>query len=156
MALSLAGRASLPMPGSPVPVSLQSLALALALVAAGPRVALGGVVLWLGGALAGLPLLANGRGGLEPFSGPGYGFLLGFALAPLVDLGLEGRPAWLRVSVAHLVLLAAGGLGMMSLGATAATAWGKGVAPFLPGGVAKILLASALAPWVRPRRPTDS
>ncbi|MEU7912223.1 biotin transporter BioY [Microbispora bryophytorum] len=140
--------------GDAVPITLQTLGVMLAGAILGTwRSALAVVVLIVLVA-AGLPLLAGGRGGLGVFTGPSAGFLIGWlpgaALTGwIVERG--GRtPSMVRLVTACL----AGGVGVvylcgipvqalvtgLSLGKTAVLS-----AAFLPGDLAKAVLASIVA-----------
>ncbi len=88
----------LPMPGVPVPVTLQTFGVMLAGLILGP--VRGGLVLglYVGLALLGLPVLPGGRAGLAVLAGPTAGFLLGMIPGAVLTGWLAGRP----VSRAHL------------------------------------------------------
>ena len=68
----------IPVPIVPVPVTLQTLGVMLAGLILGPRMALLALLLYVGLALLGLPILPGGRGGLAVLAGPTGGFLVGF------------------------------------------------------------------------------
>ncbi|MEM1152332.1 MAG: biotin transporter BioY, partial [Pseudomonadota bacterium] len=65
-------------PMYPVPITLQTFAVLLVGGFLGRRLGVFVVGLWLCLAMAGLPLLADGRGGLETFLGPTGGYLAAF------------------------------------------------------------------------------
>lgn len=69
---------ALPIPVSPVPITAQTLGVLLAGAILGPRRGALSMVLFLSLVAVGLPLLANGRGGIGVFVGPSVGFLLGW------------------------------------------------------------------------------
>lgn len=145
-ALSLASQAAVPV--GPVPVSLQSLAVVLTGAWLGPMWGVAAVLLWLGLAALGLPLLAEGTGGLARFTGPSAGFLFAFPLAAVfAGLLLRERRSFGRaLSVAlgaHAICLIGGGV-WLAAAIGPAKAWEAGVLPFLPGAVAKSLVAVVL------------
>lgn len=150
-ALTIAAQLRIPLPFTPVPITLQTFVLYLGAAWLGPRIAAGGLVLYVGGALLGLPVLSGLRGGLAAFTGATGGYMLGWFLAAVL-LGrlLDGRRrSWgvtLAVMVAaSAVILFCGALHLaLLLGLTPAQAFLMGVAPFLPGDALKTLVAAAL------------
>lgn len=149
--VAVAAQVSVPIPGSPVPQSLQTLAVVLVGVAAGPgRGALGVVVYVLMGAL-GLPVFADGAGGMAHVVGPTAGYLVGFILAAALvgwwvrqPWGIGFLPILAGMVVAHGVILAMGWLRLVPM-MGAAAAFSVGVGPFLLGGVVKSAVGAALA-----------
>ena len=67
----------IPMPGVPVPVTLQTFGVMLAAMILGPKRAGLVLLLYVGMALIGLPVLPGGRAGMAVLAGPTGGFLLG-------------------------------------------------------------------------------
>jgi biotin transport system substrate-specific component len=149
---------SLPVPGSPVPVTLQTLAVLAAGILLGPRQGVLAVAAYLLAGALGLPLFAGGAAGPAVLLGPTGGFLFGFLPAALVAASWSRRPAprhlggqWLGMLVAHLIILSCGWL-RLALEIGALPALEKGVLPFLLGAWVKSLLAAILAVAVRRRR----
>lgn len=70
----------IPVPVIPVPVTLQTLGVMLAGLVLGPRLGALAVLLYVGLAVLGLPILPGGRGGLAVLVGPTGGFLVGFVV----------------------------------------------------------------------------
>lgn len=136
-------------PMYPAPMTLQTYALLSISGLAGPRLALEIVVVWLGQAALGLPVLAGGGGGLAAIFGPTAGYLAGFVIvAGLVGwrAARAGGRGWGPLTVsflfAHALILLTGWAWLAaSLGAEAAVA--GGVAPFLVGALLKTILAVA-------------
>lgn len=147
--LALASQISVPM--VPVPITLQTFALTMIGVLYGWRLGALTVLAWLGEAMMGLPVLANGGGGLAPFVGPTAGYLVSFpiiaALAGyLAEKGWTGERV-VKSFVAHLsaniLCLVIGGAWLAWLmGAEKGLA--LGVTPFILGAVLKSALAAAL------------
>ena len=147
--LALASQVSVPM--VPVPITLQTFALTMIGVLYGWRLGALTVLAWHGEAMIGLPVLANGSGGLAPFVGPTAGYLVSFpiiaALAGLLaEKGWTGERVVLSFSahlLANLLCLAIGGAWLASLlGVEKGLA--LGVVPFILGAVIKSALAAAL------------
>lgn len=158
--VTLAARVSVPIPGSPVPQSLQTLAVCLVGAGLGARWGGVSVLLYLAAGAFGLPAFADGAAGWRHLTGPTAGYLVGFVGAAwLVGFGVErmhrhsfaARLALfcLLMLAAHAVIL---GLGWLRLGAL--TGWGEawrvGVAPFVWGGVVKSVVGGAVVAQLRP------
>ncbi|WP_377276016.1 biotin transporter BioY [Rhizobium sp. R86522] len=147
--LALASQISVPM--VPVPITMQTFALTMIGVLYGWRLGLLTVLAWLGEAMMGLPVLANGGGGLAPFVGPTAGYLAAFpiiaALAGyLANKGWTGSQvvkSFLAHLSANILCLGIGGAWLAYLiGAEKGLA--LGVTPFILGAVLKSALAAAL------------
>ena len=146
--VSIAARISVPLPGTPVPQSLQTVAVLLTGVGLGP--ALGGVALGLYVLLgaAGVPVFAEGASGLDHLTGPTAGYLAGF-IAAAVLLGWWRRSgrceslwlAFVGMVLGHGVILLLGWTWLAVL-AGPADAFRQGVAPFVAGGVVKAAAAA--------------
>jgi biotin transport system substrate-specific component len=147
--LALASQISVPM--LPVPITMQTFAITMIGVLYGWRIGTLTVLAWLGEAMMGLPVLANGGGGLAPFVGPTAGYLAAFPIIALLA-GYLAEKGWtgsqvVRSFVAHLaaniLCLVIGGawLGYL-IGAEKGLA--LGVTPFILGAVLKSALAAAL------------
>lgn len=162
-AVALAARVDVALPGTPVPQSLQTLAVVLVGAYLGARGGGGALLLYLAAGAAGLPVFAGGSAGAAHLIGPTGGYLVGFALAAafvgwlsdrdrLVGRGFLGRTprAFALMALAHAVML---GLGWarLSLELGASGAYGAGVAPFLGGGLIKSGIAAGIVVWF-PRR----
>ncbi len=147
--LALASQISVPM--VPVPITMQTFALTMIGVLYGWRLGALTVLAWLGEAMVGLPVLANGGGGLAPFVGPTAGYLVSFpiiaALAGyLAEKGWTGShvvKSFLAHLSANILCLAIGGAWLAwLLGVEKGLA--LGVTPFILGAVLKSALAAAL------------
>lgn len=151
---ALAAASQLAIPLEPVPITMQTLAVTLAGALLGPRVGALTVIVWLALAAAGLPLLADGSGGLAHMTGATAGYLAAFPVAAfctgwLAEKGWDGRRprlAFLNMLAGNAVCLAIGG-GWLAGQIGAAAALSGGVLPFLPGAAAKAALG-ALILWL--------
>lgn len=137
--------------GSGVPIVLQNIGPLLAGSVFGPRRGTASVVLFLALTALGLPLLSGGRGGIGPFLGPSGGFLLGWIPSALVVGLIVTRakrptlPVLLVANLAGLVVdyaLGVGWLGVYTghLGTAAVQSL-----VFVPGDLAKVVVASLIA-----------
>ena len=153
------------MPGSPVPVTMQSLFVPLAGLMLGARLGAASMVAYIALGLCGAPVFAK-----APFGGPFYvahasfGYLLSFPGAAWVAgrIGRTKRLAVWRVFAANLaahVVIFAVGVSWLAgwFAVTGKAAWTAAVAmgfiPFLPGAVCKIAvgIAAASAGWLPAR-----
>lgn len=88
--------AKISVPVQPVPVTLQTLAVAVLAAGFGWRIALATVALYIVEGLAGLPVFASGGGPQYIFS-PTFGFIVGclpmaYIIGQAADRGASGRP----------------------------------------------------------------
>ena len=138
-------------PMLPVPMTLQTLAVALVGALYGWRLGTLTVLAWLGEALLGMPVLAGGAGGLPYFLGPTAGYLTAFPLAAALTGFAAGhgwnghRPllAFAAMLAAQVLCLLFGFVWLAALSGPAA-AFAAGVLPFLLGGLVKAGLGAAL------------
>ena len=153
--IAISARVSVPVPGSEVPQSLQTLAVVLVGAQLGARDGGFAAALYLALGAVGLPVFADGAGGFAHLLGPTAGYLVGFVLAAvLVGWGVgTARGGFLRafllMAAAHLLILGLGSL-RLSLQIGAPEALRTGVFPFLWGGVVKSAVGAAVW-WGRGR-----
>jgi len=139
----------IPLPFTPVPVTLQTFFVVLAGVYLGGRDGAASQLAYLAVGATGLPVFAGGAGMAHLFGATG-GYLLAFPIAAWL-VGVTLRPGD-RLPRALAVLLAAKlvifGLGAAWLAAVLGVGAGRaialGVLPFLPGAVLKLAAATAL------------
>ncbi len=156
---AVGGIISVPIPFSPVPVTLQTMFVLLAGLILGPRGGMAAVLLYMAAGCLGLPIFAGGKAGLAVFLGPTGGFLLGFLPgAALCGLAAASPPrpfalvlAICAASTALTLLLGSMQLSML-MDISFAKALALGALPFLPGGAAKCLAAAAVHRFLTARR----
>lgn len=148
LTLALASQIAVPM--VPVPITMQTFAVTMIGALYGWRLGLFTVLAWLGEAAMGLPVLANGTGGLAVFVGPTAGYLFAFPLmAALVGFVTErfvSTDRLIATTLLHLsanfLCLVVGSLWLASLiGAEKALV--VGFVPFVLGAILKSVLAAA-------------
>lgn len=145
---------SLPLPFTPVPLTLQNFAVLLVGMVLGPVAGFSAMVLYLAEGAMGMPVFnPAGPGGIAQLLGPTAGFLLSYPLAAAVA-------GWAVRSTRHLgsvftrgviagtlatVLIFSLGAGWLTtlLHLSAPAAWHLAVAPFLLGEVIKVTAAAA-------------
>jgi biotin transport system substrate-specific component len=155
---------SLPLPFTPVPLTLQNFAVLLVGMALGPVAGFSTMVLYLAQGAMGLPMFTpNGPAGVARLLGPTAGFLFAYPLAAAsagwIVRGLRNVDSrFTRGIVAGVVATAiifVCGAGWMAslLHLNASATWHMAVAPFLPGEVVKVTAAagifSAMQRWRR-------
>lgn len=148
----------LTMPLTGVPITAQSM---------GPMLA-GAILGWKRGALsqalflalvaAGLPLLSGGRGGFGVFAGPTAGYLIGWVVAAGL-IGWLMQQYWTRLNVVSTALIIAFGgvavlyaIGSAWVSVVAGLGYPQALAanaPFIPGDLIKVAVATAVAMTVR-------
>ncbi len=153
--IALCAHISFPLYFTPVPVTLQTLAVILVGFTLGPALGFQALALYLAEGACGLPVFSpHGMGGIAQLLGPTGGYLFSYPLAAavagyLVRVGRPAKfafPAALLAASASVAIILAMGVGWIAhlthLAPTAA--WHLGVEPFLPGEVLKIAVAAVL------------
>jgi biotin transport system substrate-specific component len=153
---ALSAYAEVRVPGSPVPVTLQTLVVSLSGVLLGARLgALSQAAYLLAGAL-GAPVFAGGALGAAYLFGPTGGYLLAFPLAAAVtglltrrSLETPGFAATMRLAfgifLGTVVIFIGGASQLALLTGDAANAVRVGVLPFVLGDVLKVTAATLIA-----------
>jgi biotin transport system substrate-specific component len=147
---------SLPLPFTPVPLTLQNFAVILVGMALGPIAGFSAMVLYLAEGALGLPVFtpSGGPAGMAHLLGPNGGFLFSYPLAAatagwgvraMQPIMTRFRAAIVAASVATLpiFLLGAGWLAYYAHHNISAT-WSLAVAPFIPGEIVKITAAAGI------------
>jgi len=148
--ISVGGYLRIPIPGTPVPLTMQVIFVLLAGAFQAPAAAAASALLFLGAGLAGAPVFSGGGAGLAHLLGPTGGYLLGFvAGAWICAFILRGR----RDSGLRTVLAMSAALGVIHilgalqlalyLGETFSSALRMGALPFFPIDILKVAAAAA-------------
>ncbi|MGF0171572.1 biotin transporter BioY [Streptomyces sp. Marseille-Q5077] len=149
----LAAQIAVPVPGSPVPVTGQTLAVLLVGTALGAGRGFLSLALYALAGIAGVPWFAEGTSGA---AAPSFGYILGMILASTVVGALARRGAdrtVLRTAGAMLLgeaIIYAVGVPYLALatGMSATAAIAAGLTPFLIGDALKAALAMGALPTV--------
>jgi biotin transport system substrate-specific component len=146
--------AQISIPREPVPVTLQVLAVLLAGLTLGARDGFMSQVAYLSGIAAGLPIAAEGLGGLAVFGRPTAGYLYAFPLAAgVVGFLAINQNVWLRwlASVVGIIIIYIIGTTFLKydLNLSWSLAWDFGVEPFILIDLAKAALAAACGEGLR-------
>ena len=152
MALAAAAHVAIPIPGTPVPFTLQPLLVVLAGFWLSPRAAAASLVLYLAAGTLGAPVWAPvGLPGAARLLGPTGGYLIAYPVAAWVVAVLSRRAngylSRVLAAVAGMAVIYAGGLAQLAvLTGSVATSALIGAAPFAALDVVKSLVAAALTP----------
>src|SRR6266513_2855856 len=145
--VAIAAQIAIPLPGTPVPMTLQPLAVLLVGALLGPSLGAGSMILYLALGAAGLPVFTPyGLPGLARLVGPTGGYLLAYPVAAFAVGRIAGDgKAWGRLAlalVAGLALIHLGGLAqLLILTGSAASAVRLGTLPFVLGDLLKLCIA---------------
>lgn len=151
---ALAAQIAIPLPFTPVPLTLQTFAVLAGAAALGAERAVLAQVLYLTLAVAGAPVLAGGASGHEVVVGATGGYLIGFVLASYVVGRISSKGASTKSGTTALAFLT-GSVLIYALGApwlafttgnTITWAVVNGVVPFLVGDLIKAVAAGAVLP----------
>jgi biotin transport system substrate-specific component len=147
--MALCAHVSFPLLFSPVPFTLQTFGLLVIALTMGPERACAAMVLYLIEGAAGLPVFSPaGPGGIAQLAGPTGGFLMVYPFAAylagsLFSLRKNIAFAYLGAIAATTLFLASGLLWFkVVMHVSFAQAFALAVAPFLPGEIIKIIVAS--------------
>ncbi len=147
----VAAQIAVPLPFTPVPLSLQTLTVLLAGAALGPMRGGMAMLLYLVAGLVGVPWFSEQQSGWAFAS---FGYIIGFVVAAIV-VGAFARRGTDRTVIGAVWLMAVGNLVIYAIGVTWLASWlavdlptalDYGVWPFLVGDALKIALAAGLLP----------
>jgi biotin transport system substrate-specific component len=161
--VALAARVSLPLPFTPVPLTLQNFAVLLVGLLLGRRAGFAALVLYLAEGAAGLPVFSPmGLGGIAQLLGPTGGYLLAYPVVAYLAgwIAERDRSSFARsavaATVAEIFLFVAGvGWLMAFFHVPLVRAAQFGLYPFFFAEVMKVLLAAGIAsrrPFARQAR----
>jgi biotin transport system substrate-specific component len=149
--VGLAAQIAIPLPFTPVPLTLQTFAVLLAGAALGSVRGVLSMSLYAVAGIAGVPWFAEGSSG---FTMPSFGYILGFILAAFIVGKIAeggatrtvGRSIGLMI-VGNIVIYGVGVTWLKyALGVDWGTAIALGLTPFLIGDAIKIAAAAGLLP----------
>ncbi len=152
IALALASQVAIPLPGTPVPITLQPFIVVLAGLWLGPVAGVSSMLLYLAAGALGVPVFSPfGAPGIARFFGPTGGYLLAYPVSAFVAgwLGDRARSLTTRTLAAmagSVVLLAGGLLQLALLQGSVRAALAFGVTPFIVLDFIKAALAAMIAP----------
>lgn len=155
--IAIAAQIAIPLPFTPVPLTLQPLAVIFVGVALGSTRGAAAAALYLLEGASGLPVFAQGHGGALWLVGPTAGYLFSYPFAAYVAGFVSERGWGNMINVQSIVraisgmLLAlgviyAGGWSWLAILTDARSAFVAGVAPFVVADIVKVAIGAALLP----------
>lgn len=147
------GPLSIPLPFSPVPISLTNFAIFLAIFVLGMKNGTISFIIYLLLGAVGVPVFSSFRGGLQVLAGPTGGYLIGFIfLALIMGFALDHFdrklvPTIIGMIIGMAVCYAFGTVWLAKLlSLSFKEGLIMGVIPYLPGDAAKIIIAAIVGP----------
>lgn len=157
LATALGAYVEIPLPFTPVPLTLQTFFVLLGAVALGGGWSASVQSAYLGAGALGAGFFAGGAAGLFHLWGPTAGYLWAFLPASLLVGTIYSRCSTaagrvVLLSGAALLILACGGVWLaLFMGLSAKAAFVMGVAPFLPGEALKVAAVVSASPFLARR-----
>lgn len=147
------GPLSIPLPFSPVPISLTNFAIFLAIFVLGMENGTISFIIYLLLGAVGVPVFSSFRGGFQVLAGPTGGYLIGFIfLALIMGFALDHFdrklvPTIIGMIIGMVVCYAFGTVWLAKLlSLSFKEGLMMGVIPYLPGDAAKIIIAAIVGP----------
>jgi biotin transport system substrate-specific component len=150
--IAIAAQIAIPLPFTPVPLTLQPLAVIFIGVALGSTRGAAAAALYLLEGFSGMPVFAQGHGGPAWLLGATAGYLYSYPFAAWVA-GFISERGWgtsiVRAITGMLLALGViylGGWSWLAALTDARTAFAAGVAPFVVTDIVKVAIGAALLP----------
>ena len=157
VATSFGAHVAVPLPWTPVPMTLQPLFVILAGAVLGPRLGAAAMATYLAVGMGGAPVFAQGHARIGVLLGPTGGYLISYPAAAYVSGLLAGKAS---SSALRLFGALSAGMLIIYVGGTAQLAlltqldlravMALSVLPFLGGDLTKVLIGVLVAKRVRP------
>lgn len=156
--ICILGPLSIPIPISPIPISMTNFAVYLAVYVLGWKKGALSYLIYLLIGLAGVPVFSAFTGGAGKLLGPTGGYLIGFIFMALVS-GIV-IDTWREKRYIHFLGMAAGTVICYLFGSVwlsfqaGITFWeaaGLGVLPYIPGDLVKIIVSMIIGPKIYKR-----
>jgi len=150
--VALCAQATVPLPFTPVPLTLQNFAVLLVGLALGSRRGFAALALYLGEGALGFPVFNSGLGGMAHLLGPTGGYLMAYPVVAFICgfVAERGAKSFRREALAAVlgeIVLFAGGLAWLTVW-THGSWWQAahfGLYPFVFAEVAKVMTSAGLA-----------
>jgi biotin transport system substrate-specific component len=147
--------AQISIPFYPIPMTLQTFAIALISLLIPFQAAIGSVVLYVSYVAMGIPALAGGGSGIERLLGPTAGYIVGFLfMSGIISLLIKSYPT--NSSLKRFLFILVGGIVLFTSGIVHLSyifGWDiaikTGVLPFMLSEPVKYLLAAQLSTFVQ-------
>lgn len=149
---------ALPIPFSPVPISLGTLAIYFVLSVLGTKLGSSSIIVYILLGLAGLPVFTGFRGGPGTLFGPTGGYIIGYIFMGLIcgffidKWGSKLLPCLLGMILGTAALYVFGSFWLaFQLSYTLPQAFMAGAIPYIPGDLIKMIIAVVLGRQLRKR-----
>ena len=154
---AISAQVTIPIPISPVPITMQVLAVCLTSAILGSRLAFMSMLVYVAVGILGMPVFSGGASGLGAVMGPTGGYIIGFLLSSYVTGKLVQRKPLptlsntLAAMFSGLLVIYTTGLLQLSLvtGMPLQAAFMSGVVPFIGMDIIKIAVGAGVACSVR-------
>ncbi|MGZ5440784.1 MAG: biotin transporter BioY [Thermoanaerobaculia bacterium] len=150
--IAIAAQVAIPLPFTPVPLTLQPLAVIFIGVALGSTRGAAAAALYLVEGFSGLPVFAQGHGGAIWLAGATAGYLFSYPFAAWVA-GFISERGWgsnvaraISGMLLALAVIYAGGWSWLAILTDSRSAFVAGVAPFVVADIVKVAIGAALLP----------
>lgn len=153
--IAVAAQIAVPIPFTPVPLTLSPLAVLIVGIALGSRRGAAAAVLYLLEGLSGLPVGAQGHGGPLWLIGPTAGYLYSYPFAAFIAGWFSERgwgnsiPRAFAAMLIALVVIFAGGWSWLAILSGPRAALTMGIVPFVIADLVKIAIGAALLPYAQ-------
>jgi biotin transport system substrate-specific component len=153
--IALAAQIAVPVPFTPVPLTLQPLAVLLVGAVLGSVRGAAAATLYLMEGMSGLPVFSQGHGGALWLLGPTAGYLWSYPAAAFIAgwLAEHRGTATIPRSIASMLLglaaIYAGGWSWLAVMSGPRAAFAMGVAPFIVADAVKIAIGATLLPYAQ-------
>lgn len=153
--IALAAQVAIPLPFTPVPLTLQPLAVIMIGAALGSTRASAAATLYLLEGASGLPVFAQGHGGAIWLVGATAGYLYSYPFAAWLA-GFVSERGWgnsivraVTGMLAALGVIYLGGWSWLAVLTSPEIAFVQGVAPFMVADIVKVAAGAAMLPFVQ-------
>jgi biotin transport system substrate-specific component len=156
LAVALSAQASIDLPGTPVPITLQGLAVILVGGMLGAKEGAAALVLYLLAGMSGLPVFSGGRAGAAWLLGPTGGYLLAFPVGAAIAGALARRHDLLRcfaAALAGMTIIHLGGIAQLSILTGGLSLPFRATAPLIMADLVKVVIAALLVSRFRAGAP---
>ena len=153
--IAIAAQIAIPVPFTPVPLTLQPIAVLLVGAALGSTRGAAAASLYLLEGLSGLPVFAQGHGGPLWLVGPTAGYLYSYPFAAFLSGWFSERgwgntiPRAIGGMLIALAVIYLGGWSWLAIGVGPRAAFTMGIAPFAIGDAIKVIIGAALIPYAQ-------
>ena len=149
--IAIAAQIAVPVPFTPVPMTLQPLAVLLVGAVLGSSRGAAAAALYLVEGMSGLPVFSQGHGGAVWLLGPTAGYLWSYPVAAYVAGSIAPRTIVRSFAAMFLGLavIYAGGWSWLAIISGPRNAFAMGVAPFILADAVKIAIGATLLPYVK-------